>query len=328
MKKLLAIIFIISAVFAASCSNSTITLNGDIQNNIISSNSTVSGKIIEMKKQQGEAVKKGEVIAVIDNTNQKYAVDQLKAMVQMKKAKLDELKAGTRPEQITQAENNVGIANETLSSAKISYDFLNTQYNNALALYNKGYMSKNDLDTVKNKLDTSSSQLENAKYQVANANQQLILYKKGSTAESIAAAAADLDQTTAQLNQAENTLGFYTITALADGIIISKNFELGDIVTIGSNIADIGVSNDVYVLCYIPEKYVDKIYYDQAIQVNTSTGTQSGKVSYIALKTEYTPKDKQSTNEGSTAVKLKIKIDDEKGILKSGMTAKVILPIK
>ncbi|MGE5626608.1 MAG: HlyD family secretion protein [Solirubrobacterales bacterium] len=328
MKKLMAIIFIISAVFAASCSNSTITLNGDIQNNIISSNSTVSGKIIEMKKQQGETVKKGDVIAIIDNTNQKYAVAQLKAMVEMKKAKLDELKAGTRPEQIAQAENNVGIANEALSSAKTSYDFLSTQYNNALSFYNKGYMSKNDLDIAKNKLDTSLSQLENAKYQVANANQQLSLYRKGSTAESIAAAQADLDQTTAQLNQAENTLGYYTITALADGIIISKNFELGDMVNVGSNIADVGVADDVYVLCYIPEKYIDKIYYGQSIQVNTSKGTQNGTVSYIALKNEYTPKDKQSANEGSTAVKIKIKIDDEKGTLKSGMTAKVTLPIK
>ncbi len=382
MKRFL--IFIITILFAsaaASCSGSKLTLNGDIQNNIISANSTVSGKIIKLNKQQGETVKKGEIIAVIDNTNQKYAVDQLKAMLEMKKAKLEELQAGTRPEQIeqaqaqvraakaqlellqsgsrdeqiAQAENNVSIAQETISNSQSSYDYISTQYNNAQVLYNNGYMSKLDLDSSKNKLDSAASQLATAKYQLANAKQQLNLLKNGSTTESInaakanydaanaqlkllqngstkqtlAAAKADMDQTAAQLNQAQYNLDSCNITALADGIIISKNFELGDIVNVGSNIADIAISNDVYVLCYIPEKYLGKIYYNQPLSVTTDLGTQTGKLSYIALKSEYTPKDKQSTSDGgSAAVKIKVSINDEGGKLKSGMTAKVTVPLK
>lgn len=382
MKRFL--IFIITILFAsaaASCSGSKLTLNGDIQNNIISANSTVSGKIIKLNKQQGETVKKGEIIAVIDNTNQKYAVDQLKAMLEMKKAKLEELQAGTRPEQIeqaqaqvraakaqlellqsgsrdeqiAQAENNVSIAQETISNSQSSYDYISTQYNNAQVLYNNGYMSKLDLDSSKNKLDSAASQLATAKYQLANAKQQLNLLKNGSTTESInaakanydaanaqlkllqngstkqtlAAAKADMDQTAAQLNQSQYNLDNCNITALADGIIISKNFELGDIVNVGSNIADIAISNDVYVLCYIPEKYLGKIYYNQPLSVTTDLGTQTGKLSYIALKSEYTPKDKQSTSDGgSTAVKIKVSINDEGGKLKSGMTAKVTVPLK
>jgi len=330
MKKIFAcILFISLATTGCSLNSNTLTLKGDIQNNIISSNSTVSGKILQMNKQQGESVKKGEIIAVIDSANQKYTVDQLQAAVNMKKAKLEEIQAGTRPEQLVQAKNNVVIAQEALNAAQKTYDYANTQYNNTLVLYKSEIVSKNELDAAKYKLDTATSQLSIAKYQLPNSEQQLALLQNGSTKQTIATAQADLDQSVAQLNQAQNTLNNYNIVALADGIIISKNFELGDIVNIGSNIADVAVSNDVYVLCYIPEKYLDKIYYNQPLTVTASTVTQTGKVSYIALKTEYTPKDKQSTTDnGNTATKIKVAINDNNGKLKSGMTANVVIPLK
>lgn len=358
-----------------------LVLEGDIQNNIISATSTVAGKIIEMNKQQGEPVKKGDVIAVIDHTNQKYAVDQLQAVVDMKRAKLEELKAGTRPqqieqaqaqvraakaqldllhsgsrdEQIEQAKNNVAIAEEALKSAQITFNHVNDQYNKTLKLYQEGALPKSDMDNAKYTLDTSAKQLSTLEYQLKNAKEQLSLVQKGpteqeinaaranydaasaqlkllqsgATEQTINAAQADLDQAIAQLNQAKNTLNNSKITALADGIIISKNFELGDVVNIGSNIADIAVANDVYVLAYIPNEYLDKIYYNQPLKVTTSTGKQTGKVSYIALEHEYTPKDKQSTSDGKRiTTKIKVAIDDDGGKLKSGMKTEIEIPLK
>lgn len=90
MKKLL-MCFVFISLIASGCSvnSSNLTLKGDIQNNIISATSIIPGRIIEMNKQQGEPVKKDDIIAVIDNTNQKFTVDQLQAVVNMKKAKLE-----------------------------------------------------------------------------------------------------------------------------------------------------------------------------------------------------------------------------------------------
>jgi len=358
-----------------------LTLKGEIQNNIVSSNSTVSGKIIEMNKQQGEPVKKGDLIALIDNTNQKYSIDQIQAMVNMKRAKLEELQAGTRPQQIDQAKAqvrgakaqldiltagnraeqieqgkiSVSIAEEAIKNTQITYEYVNTQYNNVLELYNAGASSKSELDNAKYKLDTTSKQLSTAKLQLETAKQQLALLQSGATSgainaakanydataaqlsllssgatiQSINMAQADLDQSIAQLKQAENNLSNCNIFALADGIIISKNFELGDVVNPGSNIADIAVSNDVYVLCYIPDEHLDKVSYNQPLNVETSMGAQAGKVTYIALKHEYTPKDLQSNSDSKhKATKIKVAIDDHNGKLKSGITAKVEVPLR
>jgi HlyD family secretion protein len=381
MKKLFMCSLLILFTTTGCSSNSNIlTLNGDIQNNIISATSTISGKIIEMKKNQGEVVKKGDIIAVVDNTNQKYVVDQMQSAVNIKK--LEELQIGTRPEQIEQAEaqaraskaqldlitsgnrseqievakNESSIAQDALNSAQSTYDYVNNQYKNTTQLYESDAVSKSVLDDAKLKFDTTKDQLstikskfENSKQQLqlleegatsqaidaakANydaANAQLSLLKNGSTKQAIAAAQADLYQVTAQLNQAQNTLTNCNITALNDGIIISKNFELGDVVNIGSDIADIAVSNDIYVLCYIPDEYLDKITYNQTLTVTTSNNkTQSGSINYIALKHEYTQKDKQSTSDSKhMATKIKVVIDSENGVLKSGMPAEVQVPLK
>lgn len=396
MKRIYFCILII-ALLTSGCrfQGKILTLKGDIENNIISANSTVAGKIMKMNVQQGSHVKKGDIIAVIDNVNQKYAVDQVQATVNMKKAHLDELKAGARPqeiaqaeaqvqaskaqvrasesqvdllvggnrpEQIEQAKNAVSIAQEALNSAKTTYNQVESDYNKALSLYQSGAISQNDLDKAKALLDLNTNQVNAAQKQLETSQQQyqlmqngatsqsidaaranydaaksyydaavsqVDLLKSGSTIQSITFAQADLDQSTALLNQAQNTLNDYNIVALADGIIISKNVELGDIVTASSNIADIAIDNDIYLLCYIPDQYLDKVYYDQQLTVKTSLGEQTGKVNYIALTHEYTPKDKQSTTDDKhIATKIKIKISDDSNRLKSGMKATVQVPLE
>lgn len=381
-KGLICSLFLIPILLMTTgCFSNELTLQGDIQNNIVPVTTTVSGKIVELKKKQGESVKKGDIIAVVDNTNQKYTVNQMQAVVNMKKAKLEELNTGTRPEQIAQAEaqvraakaqvdllvsgnrseqieqarDEVSVAENAVNSAQKAYDNINTDYTNTSQLYESSAVSQSTLDDAKLKLDTTSNDLSSAKYKLESAreqlqlleegstsqavdaakanydaaNAQLELLKNGSTKQTVDAAQADLDQSIAQLNQAQNTLDNCNIIAPNDGIVISKDFESGDVVNIGNDIVDIAVSDDVYVLCYIPDEYLDKISYNQSLDVTTSTGIQPGTVNYIDVKHEYTPKDKQSTSDSKhIATKIKVAIDDQDGALKSGMTANVKIPLK
>lgn len=380
MKRIFIWILFAVLLLAGCGRKSSVTLKGDIQNNVVSASSTVGGKITAMKKNQGEEVKKGDLIAVIDNSNQKYQVAQLQAAVNMKKAKLALLEAGTRPEQIGQAKaqvkaaraqvdllksgnrqeqinqskNNVSIAQHELDAARAVYEDSKSNYDKYVLLNKSGAVSQKELEDVKLKMDTSNYSLASAVSKLDNAKQQLNLMEEGSTSQAVETAAAnyeaasqqlkllengpaadeieaarqDVNQSIAQLNQARNQLDEFNITALCDGIIISKNFELGDIVTAGSNIADIAVKNDLYVVCYLPDKYLDKIYYNQSIVVSTSRGKQQGRINYIDLKKEYTPKDKQSASDKDhVSTKVKIAIKDKSGILKSGMQADVQIPL-
>ena len=358
-----------------------IVLTGDIYNNLISASSTVSGKIVEMNKRLGEPVKKGDVIAVIDHAGQDYVIDQLRAVVDMKTAKLEELKAGSRPEQIEQAEAqvraakaqlellksgsrqesveqarlSVAAAEEALALTQLTYDHAQREYFKTLNLYEAGAATKEAVDEMQYSLNMAEKQLSVSRLQWESAKQQLALLEKGATPQEISAAEAhydaavaqlnllksgatrqaieaaeaDLQQAVAQLNQAKHNVENSYIRALADGIIISLNYELGDVVNVGGNIADIAVADDVYVLVYLPSKHLDKIAYNQPLKVVTPLGEQTGRVSYIALTREYTPKDKQSASDGDpVTTKIKVAIDDMDGRLKSGMTAEVVVPLK
>lgn len=380
MKRIFIWILLAMLLLAGCGKKSSVTLKGDIQNDVVSASSTVGGKITVMKKNQGEEVKKGDLIAVMDNSNQKYQVAQLQAVVNMKKAKLALLEAGTRPEQIGQAKaqvkaagaqvellrsgnrqeqinqskNNVSIAQYELDAARATYEDSKSDYEKYLLLNKSEAVSQKELEDVKLKMDTSNYSLASAVSKLDNAKQQLSLMEEGSTSQAVETAAAnyeaaseqlkllengpaadeieaareDVNQSIAQLNQARNQLDEFNITALCDGIIISKNFELKDIVAAGSNIADIAVKNDLYVVCYLPDKYLDKVYYNQSIVVSTSRGKQQGRINYIDLKKEYTPKDKQSASDKDhISTKIKIAIKDRSGILKSGMQADVQIPL-
>jgi HlyD family secretion protein len=373
-----AVIALLMSGCSLNSGSSQVTVKATIEYNIVPAVSTVSGKIVTMNKQQGEPVKKGEIVAVIDNASQAYAVDQWQAVVQAKQARLEELQAGSRPEQIRQAEaqvsaakakldlllsgsrkeqieqaqNQVYIAQETLDNMRITLDYVTIQHNKALNLYENGTLSKEELDNAKYKADTAAKQRALAAYQLEASKQQLALLQNGPAAEEIAAARAnyeasdaqlallqagntpqavaaaqaDLDQAAAQLNQAKHVLSSYTITALEDGIVISKNFELGDVVNVGSNLADIAVANDLYALIYLPDEYLDRISYNQILTVTAGKEVLSGRVSYIALKHEYTPTDKQSSSDGHVATKVKIALQGASGQLKPGMPASVEIP--
>lgn len=358
-----------------------ITLTGTVENGVVSAISTVPGKIIEIYKNQGEQVKKGDIIALIDDTNAKYAVEQLEAVVKLKIAKLDEIKKGARPQQIMQLEAQlraakaqwdllssgsraeqkaqaavlVSIASKAVQTAETSYEYISSQYDNAKIAYDKGLLTKADFDAAKFKKDIAGEQLSAAKLQEDNAKLQNTLVKKGSTSQAIAAAKAgydavkaqldlakagatsqtiimakeDLNQSKIQLKQAKSNLDNYKISALADGIIISKNFNLGDVINMGGNIADIAISNDLDVIAYVPDKYLGKVKYGQKLSVKTEIGVIEGIVNYIDLSHEYTPIDKQSTNDSKhKATKIKLKIVDNSGVIKSGMKVEIELSLK
>ena len=113
-----------------------------------------------------------------------------------------------------------------------------------------------------------------------------------------------------------------------DSIITSKNYELGDLVAPGKNLGDISAVNDIYVLSYVPIKYLDKVSYGQLLEVQTPLGTRQGKVVYIDVSSEDTPKDMQSTADTEReSVKVKVGLAGDGGNLKAGMAADVVIPL-
>lgn len=229
--------------------SSNLVLKGVVETQILSHYSEVSGKILKLPIELGQQVKAGDVLAEMDDSNDQYALEQLKSTLVKKQAALAELKA--------------------------------------------------EID-----LATAQTQLNNAK---------------------IASAQADIDLTESQIRQEKDKLTKYKITALGDGTIISSNFGVGALVSPGSNLADIAVETEKYLVAYLPEEYLPKIDYGQELVIKNGKEEYKGTVSFIDLEAQYTPKDMQtSANKNKDSVKIKVKLANDFP-LKVGASAELIV---
>ncbi len=376
------LLIIVPIVFASCGKTDPIILSGTVESTQIELNSEVQGKVIELLKEEGAQVKTDEPVVSVDSSLQELAVKQQEAVVKLKqanldnlksgsrieeikqaeassqalKANLDELKAGTRPEQIAQAKASVKNAEIAVETAELNYNYALDKYNQIKDLYDSNSASENDVTDLKLKLDTSNKQLEAAKEQLKSSqsnlqllingptneaiqaaqskyNQalaQLELLKNGSTGKVIESAEADLEQSTAALEQSKIVLSKYEIKSPVDGTYILKNVNIGDIVSSGTSIGTVSDLNDLWVNFYIPEKYLHLVSMNKIVELKTPSLDDkkiSGKIVSISDKSEFTPKNIETTeSKTNTVFKIKIEILDNIDVLRPGMTIEALIP--
>lgn len=320
-------------------------LSGTIESTQIDAYAEVPGKIIKLDREEGDAVKQGDVIAELDGGLQELTVKQQEAVVRLKQARLDELKAGTRPQQVEQAEaavktaglavKNAGIGVDT---AQTSYDYWQKKYNDMKTLNESKSVSENDLADAKYKLDTAGQQLdaakkqlESTKAQLQSANAQLDLLEKGSTNQAIEAAQADLEQSQAALEQAKLTLGKYQVKAPVSGTLIMRNSELGELVNTGASLGTVSDLGELWMSVYIQQKYLNRLTLNQELSLRVKALDNSivkGKVTFISSEAEFTPKNVETDeSRENTVFRVRIKILERVGELRPGMTADAMIPL-
>lgn len=305
---LIAIISLITYFYL----NERQSYTGVVEATILSHTAEVSGKILEMPVELGQHVSKGDVIAKIDDTNQKYAYEQLQLALEKKKLALSDLQVGSGN---TQAEHSISIAQSVYNSAASTSQKATLDYQNALSLFNQGAISKDALDLAKVKADSAANALTAAKAQLDNAKSQ----------SPSSAAQLDVQLTESQLQEMKDKLEKFTIKAVSDGVIMSKSYILGDMVAPGYNLADIATDNGKYFMFYLPIDYIHSIEYDQTYRVKYGSDEYEGVVNYIDVKSEYTPKDMQTpANKNKESVKVKLLLPKDCP-LKPGQEAEVSL---
>ncbi|MBN7773891.1 HlyD family secretion protein [Clostridium aminobutyricum] len=271
---------------------------GEVESAMVTHASEVSGKIVSCPVQLGSPVKTGDVIAVIDDTSQRYMVEQLELNVQKAQLAIGSTtigKGGT-------ADNNYSAAKAAYKNAQASLSKASEDYRKAQDLFAGAAISKERLDTAKLAYDSAASALEGAKSSLDNITDQ--------TASN--SANLDVALLQSQLVQQQENLEKYTITASCDGTIMSLNYKQGDMVQLGYDVADVSDASEKYAVFYFPKDHLQQLTYDKTITVylphNAKQDSKSveGIIKFIDVKSEYTPKDLQtSANKNRESVKVK-----------------------
>lgn len=294
----------------------TLTLYGNVDIRQAELGFRVSGRLVEMKLEEGEAVTAGQVLARLDDRPFQDSVVAAKASVGARQADLDKLVAGPRAAEIAQGRATVAEREADLENAKLAFD-------RTRQLRQSGNAPQSTLDQTQADRDMAQARLDSAR-------QALELLLEGNRAEDIAAGRATLAAAQADLATAETSLADATLTAPADGIILSRVAEPGAIMAPSSVAYVLSLTRPVWIRAYVAEPDLGRVHPGLEVEVVTDTRPDrpyKARVGFVSPVAEFTPKTVQTPELRTDLVyRLRIIVDDPDPALRQGMPVTVRVP--
>jgi HlyD family secretion protein len=271
----------------------------------------IPGRVAERLVSEGETVQAKQVVAHLDTDELAQEVALRKAEVRAAEAALAELEAGSRPEEVAQAEAVLRRTQADVDRARADFKRLTT-------LYERENVSVQDYDAAKTAVDVTEAKRREAL-------EQLGLVKKGPRIEKIDRARAQLQQAKEALALTETRLSYATLTSPLTGVVLSHNIEPGEFVAAGTPIVTVGDLDHVWLRAYVDETDLGRVKVGQTARVTTDSypdKVYEGRVSFIASQAEFTPKNVQTDKERVKLVyRIKVTIANPQMELKAGMPA-------
>ena len=317
-KKIVLLIAIIAAIIAGcyyywySQRPQPLVLYGNVTTRQVAVAFNASERINAINVQEGDTVKKGQVLATLDTKPLQLNIAKVKAQILQQQAVLDKARNGNRPEEIESARAALNQAEATARNAA-------TTNQRMQSLFQADVVSQQEADNAQTNYNTAVAAANNAraKYQLALA---------GSRSEDIAAQEAALQALEEQLAMYEYQLQQATLVAPQDGVIRSRLLEVGDMASPSAPVFMLSPDSRKWIRAYIPEDKLTQIHEGAAATI-TVDGLQKalhGQVGFISSTAEFTPKSVQTPELRTSLVyEVRIYVDDPQNVLRMGMPATV-----
>jgi HlyD family secretion protein len=275
----------------------------------------VAGIIQYIFFQEGDWVSMSQVVAGLEAKDLKDEVDRARATLAAFKANLTKFEAGYRPQEIKEAEAQVGKTKADLVNKKLDYQ-----------RYESLYQRKVVPALTRDKFEADYLM---AKESHKSAQEQYNMLKEGFRVEDIDQARGQFKEAQASLELALTRLGYGTITSPVNGVVLVRPMEPGMTAAVGAPVLTLGDMDNIYFQGYIPETDLAKVKF--GMQAYVTTDAYPGKkypawVSFINAKAEFTPKTVETYKERVTLVyRCKIRAQNLNYDLKPGMPAEAVI---
>ena len=272
----------------------------------------VSGQMEALHADYNSVVRRGQLLAKLDPRNYQAVVDGAKANL---------LSAQAR-EHAAEADLNSQIASRqsaqaNVESARVARDNAARILERYEELNQQGILSQNDYDTAKSNADAAAAKYEQAVAQVQQGEAQI---KSGQA--QVEQAKAQVEQAQASLKQAQVNLEYTSIYSPVDGVVVSRNVDVGQ--TVAASLAAptlFVIANDLeqmQVHASVDEADIGSI--SQAADVSFTVDayasrTFRGTISEIRLEPQ--------TVQNVVTYSVIIDVNNERLELKPGMTANI-----
>jgi HlyD family secretion protein len=271
----------------------------------------VAGRIVSRLFQEGDWVEKGKILAKLDDQDLRDRLELARATLASAQAKLDKALAGSRPEELREAEAALHQARFDLENKEVHYERMKP-------LFERGVIPKESLDNAE-------AGYKIAKATLQRATENYLLVKEGPRKEDIEDARAQVNQAQASLKLIETQLSYTVLYSPLSGVVLVKSGEVGEVVNPGTSILTLADIENVWLKAYISETDLGKVKWGQEVIVTTDLRPKKeykGKISFISSQAEFTPKQIQTEKERVTLVyRIKVDISNRDRELKPGMPA-------
>lgn len=231
----LAAEFVTAKVEPGSIRN-TVTATGTLQAvTTVQVGSQISGTISALYADFNSEVRKGQVVAQLDPAVYQAQVAEAQANLAQANANLADAQARelAAKEEIANQHAGVFSANANLAVLKAQRDDAKDFFERQRELASSGIIARSDLDTAQSNYQAAEARYNQADAQVAQAR----VAEQSATQSGLAEAQAQVKQAQAQIKQnegalrlAEVSLSYATIRSPIDGVIISRNVDVGQTV--------------------------------------------------------------------------------------------------
>ena len=259
--------------------------------------SKASGIVKKLFVEYGDRVKKGQLLAQLDKEEISAGVEQSRAAQQAAEANLTSAKADYERAKVDAEGPDVPL--------------LKRAYERNLGMAKDGVVSQSALDDAEKDYKMAVNKQNVARAQI------IVLQAK------IAQAQAQVAQDDANLKQLEEQLSYTDITSPIDGIVLSRDVEIGDavssILVLGSGatlVMTLGDTSQVYVKGKVDESDIGRVYLSQPARIKVESFKDK---TFKGVVTKISPMGVEKDN--VTTFEVRVSIDNPGGELKAEMTA-------
>lgn len=287
----------------------------------------VPGRVATAPVMEGARVAAGDVLVTLDTVETDLALAKVRAERAYAEAQLRLLRAGARAEDVRQAEAQVAAAESDARAATAELQSARTDEARFQQLVDANAGTVKQRDDAAARRELAEARDRGAGDRVMAAQATLARVRAGARAEEVDAAEARVRSVDAELAVLNQRKADAVIVAPTAGVVTARLAEPGELVGAGTPVAVIVDLDRAWVNAYVEEPLVPALKLGQAATVVTDAGaTLAGRVSSIAPRAEFTPRNVQTSAERAKLVyRVKVTVDNREGILKPGMPVDVRL---
>lgn len=294
----------------------------------VSINTKIPGRVSQIKVEEGQSVKAGDVLLVISSDELKAKENQLLALVEQARAGVE---ASTSQRDMAKAVSDMaenGARTQEVLQAESAYNLWAATYDRAKVLYEGGAISLQKFEEIRTQKEVYAQTLDMAREGARMEQKEAVAAQLSMAEAGLEAARGKLVQAEAGLAEVQVYLEDTEIKAAIDGVVTSLNVDEGELVSTGMSLATVSNLDTCWVTVNVDEDELAGLVEGQEARVELLAFKDKefkGSIATINKQPDFAVKKSTSENGDFDIVSfgVKIMLDNTDELLRPGMTATV-----